>query len=306
MKRTAVITIVTAFMLANCSQPRSMVQDKQVGEQDSVAKEKLLQPNVSEGATVDLHMENPTTSFVTKERDSVEVLFGYLKVYPKELGIFSTEPLSIINQINTQIQYGYNNWRIPTDEELTLLRNSGYIGTESYMTRENGHGIVLLVTDGKDYFTLQDEEKAKNNGISANSQEWMDLGLRSGTLWKTQNEYGFYTFDQAVEKYGNRLPSYEQLAELVLECKWEWQGNGYKVIGPNGNHIILSALGYHYCDGDIYGVGSDGSYWSSTPEVTVNAMRLFFNRYGKGLGYNYQCRGRSVRLVNDNHANNKK
>ncbi len=36
--------------------------------------------------------------------------------------------------------------------------------------------------------------------------EYIDLGLPSGTLWATENEEGYFTFDEAVEKYGDSLP----------------------------------------------------------------------------------------------------
>ena len=39
--------------------------------------------------------------------------------------------------------------------------------------------------------------------------EYIDLGLPSGTLWADCNEEGFYYFDEAVEKYGYRLPTYD-------------------------------------------------------------------------------------------------
>ena len=106
----------------------------------------------------------PTVSAVNtdtsnpRKRTEVEVLYGYLKVFPNELGVFESEPSTIIKHLNSQVQYGYNNWRIPTNEELALLRANGYLGNGSYMTKENSKGIVLLVTDGKDYLTIQKEE----------------------------------------------------------------------------------------------------------------------------------------------------
>ena len=85
-----------------------------------------------------------------RERSSVEVLYDYLKIFPKELGIFDAEPTTVIAQINKQAQYGYNNWRIPTKEELSLMKANNYVGSGQYMTQEEPQGIVLLVTDGED------------------------------------------------------------------------------------------------------------------------------------------------------------
>lgn len=57
--------------------------------------------------------------------------------------------------------------------------------------------------------------------------EYADLGLPSGTLWAESNEEGYYTFDEAVEKYGNSLPTREQLEELKSHCQWEWNDKEY-------------------------------------------------------------------------------
>jgi len=127
---------------------------------------------------------------------------------------------------------------------------------------------------------------------------YVDLGLPSGTLWKDKNESGFYDYDAAVQKFGNKLPTKGQLQELVTKCQWTWTGSGYKVVGPNGKSIYLPAAGYRYCDGDV-DVGSCGVYWSSTPLGSDFAWYLGFNSGGVYM-YNYnRCDGRSVRLVQD-------
>ena len=48
------------------------------------------------------------------------------------------------------------------------------------------------------------------------STGYTDLGLPSGTKWKNFNATGFYTYDEAVSKFGNRLPTKEQWEELLL------------------------------------------------------------------------------------------
>lgn len=133
--------------------------------------------------------------------------------------------------------------------------------------------------------------------LSVNAQ-WVDLGLPSGTLWKDKNEKGeFYTYMQTVNKFGKRLPTKEQFEELVTKCQWTWTGSGYKVVGPNGQSIYLAATGCRYCDGDVYGVGSYGYYWSSTPSDLVDAWNLGFDLYGVYVGNYRRCYGHSVRLV---------
>ena len=167
------------------------------------------------------------------------------------------------------------------------------------MTKESLQGLVLLVTDGKDAATLQQEaEEEERRKTALRAQGWIDLGLPSGTLWKDQNEAGgFYTYDQALAKFGSSLPTKEQLKELKDSCRWTWNGNGYKVEGPSGESIVLPAAGYRYCDGSVRYVGSNGNYWSSTPNGSEYALYLYFDS-GKVAVYTcLRCYGQSVRLV---------
>ena len=72
---------------------------------------------------------------------------------------------------------------------------------------------------------------------------------------------------------------------------------GYKVVGPNGNSIVLPAAGYRGCVGVVGGVGTYGGYWSSTPRDSESAWYLYFSSSGVSM-YDYdRCYGRSVRLV---------
>ena len=231
-----------------------------------------------------------------KQRNSVEILWGYLKIFPMELGTFSSEPTNVINNINAQVQYGYNNWRIPTNEELSLMRANNYIGNGEYMTSEKTSGIVLLVTTGKDYVTIQkeqvqkehaEEERRKAEAAEAEyrakieqdrineqqkhmselkAQGYVDLGLPSGTMWKNTNEYDFCTYSTAISKYGEQMPSKDQFQELLDKCRWTWTTNplGWKVIGPNGMSIFLPSTGeIFYFDGRIINP-ERAYYWSSS------------------------------------------
>ena len=133
----------------------------------------------------------------------------------------------------------------------------------------------------------------------------VDLGLPSGTLWNVTNESGFYDYDSAVRKYGNKLPTLDQWKELNRFCTWEWIGNGYKVSGKNGKFIFLPAAGERHCDGNKYRyVGSRGYYWSSTPCDSGEAWAISFGLDGTsiarmGTGRDALCYGKSVHLVND-------
>ncbi len=133
-----------------------------------------------------------------------------------------------------------------------------------------------------------------------NSDDYVDLGLPSGTLWKTSNENGFYTYDEAVSKFGDNLPSKKRWKELKNECQWTWTGSGYKVTGPNGNSIVLPAEGWRALLGALSSVGSEGYYWSSRSSGTEYAWHFFFQSGGMSLSESERFVGYSVRLVKKN------
>lgn len=134
--------------------------------------------------------------------------------------------------------------------------------------------------------------------VSAMTQDYVDLGLPSGTLWKSKNEKGmYYTYDEAVSQFGDRLPTREHFAELKAFCTWTWNGKGYVVKGDNGNSIVLQAAGDRNCNGDVRNVGTVGIYWSSTPDDSGIAGLLFFDSSEVNLYYYFRCNGYSVRLV---------
>lgn len=151
---------------------------------------------------------------------------------------------------------------------------------------------------------LRAEREAKERrDAQLKSQGLVDLGLPSGTLWKDKNETGgynnFFTYEEAVSRFGKRLPSEEQLQELKDKCRWTWTGGGYKVTGPNGNSIVLTAVGVRNCDGIVLYVGSNGYYWSSTPHDSEYAWNLCFGSGGVYMIYDRRCDSQSVRLVHN-------
>ncbi|MBQ6726634.1 MAG: hypothetical protein IJQ89_08665, partial [Bacteroidales bacterium] len=103
----------------------------------------------------------------------------------------------------------------------------------------------------------------------------------------------------AMAAFGNKLPTKEQFMELRNSCDWTWTGMGYKVVGSNGNSIVLPAAGYRNCGGSVDGVGSGGFYWSSTPGGSGSAWYLRFSSGRVDISNWDRCCGFSVRLVYD-------
>ena len=280
----------------------------------SIAQKLAAKIAISKGPTV-----SPQQSQQTKPQpsNSVITLYGYLHVFPSDIGTFDSKPTTIIEKINEGEQYGYCTWRIPTKEELSLLQSNNIISSYSTYISTGGSykGRVRLVTDdatceevkariAAEAERLQREadealEQARIEALKA--QGYVDLGLPSGTLWKDKNEDGgFYTYDQAVSKFGNKLPTEEQFEELKNSCQWTWNGSGYKVVGPSGNSIVLPAEGGMDCDRDVSSnVGSSGYYWSSAPCDSDRAWGLDFGPSWVGICGFYRCDKQSVRLVQD-------
>lgn len=127
--------------------------------------------------------------------------------------------------------------------------------------------------------------------------DWVDLGLPSGNLWYDHNAKingkKFFTHEEAQETFGEYLPSATAMAELYENCEWEWTGEGYKVIGPNGNSIFLPADG-----NDSGGRGSYGYYWTRCVSKTSQtyARYLYFTSSSVSpLGDYDRSNGLSVR-----------
>lgn len=134
---------------------------------------------------------------------------------------------------------------------------------------------------------------------------YVDLGLPSGTKWKSVNEEGYYTYDQALETFGDQLPTKEQCLELIHNYTKENYSDTTKPKGitiiNGGDSVFLPADGATTCDDATpLGVGINGSYWSSTPSADDPDMA-----YGIGFGlsaHSYvnvksRCKSCSVRLV---------
>ena len=268
----------------------------------SIAQKLAGKIAISAGPTVSAQ---PTPSAPTpKKRTSVEKVYGYLHVFPNELGVFQSHPNSVIANINNQGMYGYDEWRVPTNEELSLLRANNYLSNAQYMTQEYKSGMVLLVTTGKSVAEKEAirAEQARQAEIARQAEllKYVDLGLPSGTLWKNANEGGnqeLYSYDEAVRRFGENLPTIEQLIELRDECEWTWNGNGYTVVGTNGNSIFLPVAGYRLTDGTVVFANLFGFYWSLTANGSDYAYYLRSSENEIAINSYTQASGLSVRLI---------
>ena len=120
----------------------------------SIAQKLAGQIAIGAGPTV-----SAQSSASSQPRTTPYVIYGYLKVFPNDLGTFESEPRQVISRLNESQQFGYGSWRLPTDEELALMRANNLIGYGDYMTSETKKGIVRLVTDKEAGVVIQEEEE---------------------------------------------------------------------------------------------------------------------------------------------------
>lgn len=123
-------------------------------------------------------------------------------------------------------------------------------------------------------------------------------------------------YDIAHMKWGGkwRMPTVEELSELVEKCTWVWEQDhegipGCVITGPNGNSIFLPASGDRF-ETSVIGLGHSGCYWSGTLSSSGNCGSAvsFYRwqsdstdnlRYNVDLDHWLRHDGHSVRPVLD-------
>lgn len=114
---------------------------------------------------------------------------------------------------------------------------------------------------------------------------------------------GNVQYDAATANWGGnwRMPTKDEMQELVDHCEWEWTQvngvNGSKVIGPNGSCIFLPAAGLRYGT-SLTNDGNYGSCWSSTPYVSY-ASHLSFYDGDEGVYGSNRYYGQTVRPISE-------
>ena len=114
-------------------------------------------------------------------------------------------------------------------------------------------------------------------------------------------------YDAATASLGQgvRMPTKEEIGELIDECPFKWITQngvyGQLVTGPNGNCIFLPAAGF-WCGAKVRCAEKYGGYWSATPDVEDDNGSFYLVFFGNGR---FDCEwglrfwGHSVRPVRE-------
>ena len=241
-------------------------------------------------------------------RNKVEVIYGYLKVFPNELGEFSSEPKTVIEQINKQAMHDYDTWRLPTDEELALLKANGLVGSGKYMRKGYSEsGIVVLVTDDEattvQYSGLGDNGVYKvgyyynRNGkqgvvfeVSADGRSGKIVSVsETKTTWGPKGTITGATNNSDGKANMSTIKSLDPDLSDYPAFRWcNSYGAGWYLPASNELTTIydnkstinatLSAKGY-----EVLGTGW---YWSSTESNSNSAYKIDFSN-GDSYYYDY-------------------
>ncbi|MBQ2907871.1 MAG: DUF1566 domain-containing protein [Bacteroidales bacterium] len=225
---------------------------------------------------------------------------------------------------------------------LTNLKERTTYYVRAYATNEKGTSYG----DEISFTTEEEEEEGCEPDGEIAGHYYVDLGLPSGVKWATCNvgasspeDYGDYfawgetspkaeyswensvtngeqmsdisgdaQYDAATANWGGswRMPTKEQMEELVEHCEWEWTQvngvNGAKVIGPNGSCIFLPAAGFRDRS-SLFHDGYDGFYWSSTPYDYYYDLNYAYNLYfitgDEDVNLSYRYYGLTVRPITE-------
>ena len=237
-----------------------------------------------------------------RERTDVVVLEGFLKLYPEDLGEFSREPNQLIKQINQQKRYGYNSWRLPTQEELDFIRSNGYLSGNKYMTKDDPSGVLMLVTTKgkKVHYPIAKQEISIHAGIGIGFDG--DFGLSAGIKYKYKpfENYNIRLLGEiesvfVTDSYINTFSVLPILVGVNYEHRFNQNWSIFTDIGL-GPNIPLSEGRRTYSGGDYYYELDDIKIgFTLSPEIGFAYDKFMFsfkgsfsfNDYTEHWYYNY-------------------
>lgn len=228
-----------------------------------------------------------------RERTDVVVLEGFLKLYPEDLGEFSSEPSWLIKLINQQERYGYNSWRLPTQEELDFIRSNGYLSGNKYMTKEDPSGVLMLVTT-KVHYPIAKQEISIHVGIGIEIEDFDNFGLSAGIKYKYKpfknynirllGEIGSeFVIDPGLWNSFSVLPI---LVGVNYEHRFNQNWSIFADIGLGPNIPLTTSRREYWC-GDYYELYDIKIGFTLSPEIGFAYDKFMFSFKGSFSSNDY-------------------
>lgn len=184
-----------------------------------------------------------------RDRTDVVVLYDYLRLYPEDLGEFVEKPNTLIRKINEEEKYGYDSWRLPTQEEMDIISSKGYLSGLKYMTQSDPRGVLLLVTTKEPKkerikLPIAKQDISLHGGIGTPDADFYNGGGSVGMKYK------YKPFD----KYDIRL-----LGEIGTAFTNNRGDDGLSIIP------VMAGINYEYRFTELLSIWTDFAFGLSIP-----------------------------------------
>ena len=240
-----------------------------------------LATRLSQAVSIKTEGEEPIAPPVENE---IGIVFDYLKVFPYTIGTYEAEPVNVIEQLNKQEKFGYNTWRIPTQEELSLLAANGYAIDDNYMCSEHPRGVVLLVTDDADASAVNDRREQEAAAEKARIEKSIADGLGRDGVY----EVGYYynrdgkqgvVFEVKNGGRSGKIISLDETRDSWDDAKSWCRGKGAEWYMPSKDELLVVYSNKSLVNKTLADKGEklDGWYWTSTAydEFCAWLVRMF-------------------------------
>lgn len=181
-----------------------------------------------------------------------------------------------LNNLEPKSKYHY---RVYCKNDTTRLFAAN---TRSFITENEGNDTKLAVDMGLSVMWATCNLGADSQEENGNYYAWGEDKTKN--LYGTDNyEWDGIFKDVVQSRWGDkwRMPTREEMQELIDLCKWTSGGNGYTVTGPSGKIISFPAAGYR--ENDYYRYDG-GYYWTSSQDPTFSKCAHIVH-FGSGNHY---------------------
>lgn len=222
------------------------------------------------------------TSSTTVATDEPVTLFGYIHVFPTDIGEFQTLPAQLLSAINKKATYGYDSWRLPTTEELSIMRANSHLipnfrNTDYLCSDSSVKGLARLVTTE---MSVSEKKEAKE-------QEKMIRKKAIFNLLDIHSDYEHYYIGDDVVLYAYKV-NYSTYSERFIDYMCN-----PRILYANSNFTLCTDVTYarEYANGcsdvgiiflgelvqSLHGPYGDTSYYEYIFSALSSDSRTVFN-----------------------------